>query len=68
MKTASQRDQLRRFQRLEYGAVQSAQVELVLGSHVPSESQPQPLGKPLPHANPLKTMGEPIGRTRRSGR
>src|SRR3954451_20436424 len=38
-KTASQLDKLRRFQRLEYGAVQSAQVKLVFGSHVPSESQ-----------------------------
>ena len=68
MKTASQLDKLRRFQRLEYGAVQSAQVKLVFGSHVPSESQPPPLGKPVRHANPLKTMGESIGRTRRNGR
>jgi hypothetical protein len=68
MKTASQLDKLRRFQRLEYGTVQSAQVKLVFGSHVPSESQTQPLGKPVRHANPLKTMGESIGRTRRNGR
>src|SRR3954469_2436072 len=68
VKTASQLDKLRRFQRLEYGAVQSAQVKLVFGSHVFSESQMLPRGKPLRHANSLKRMGESIGRTRRSGR
>jgi hypothetical protein len=68
VKTASQLDKLRRFQRLEYGAVQAAQVKLVFASHVFSESQTLPLGKPLRHANSLKTMGESIGHTRRSGR
>src|SRR3954468_9391283 len=46
VKTASQLDKLRRFQRLEYGAVHSGQVKLVFGSHVPSESQTPSLGKP----------------------
>ncbi len=46
MKTASQLDKLRRFQRLEYGAVHSGQVKLVFGFHVPSESQTLSLGKP----------------------
>src|SRR4051794_39091459 len=39
VKTASQLDKLRRFQRLEYGSVHSGQVKLVFGFHVPSESQ-----------------------------
>jgi hypothetical protein len=58
VKTASQLDKLRRFQRLEYGAVHSGQVKLVFGFHVPSESQTLSLGKPPRHANPLKTIGE----------
>src|SRR3954462_7514094 len=61
VKTASQLDKLRRFQRLEYGAVHSSQVKLVFGSHVPSESQTPSLGKPPRHANPLKIIGESIG-------
>jgi hypothetical protein len=46
VKTASQLDKLRRFQRLEYGAVHSGQVKLVFGFHVPSESQMLSLCKP----------------------
>jgi hypothetical protein len=61
VKTASQLDKLRRFQRLEYGAVHSGQVKLVFGFHVPSESQTLSLGKPPRHANPLKIIGESIG-------
>ena len=61
VKTASQLDKLRRFQRLEYGAVHSGQVKLVFGFHVPSESQTLSLGKPPRHANPVKIIGESIG-------
>ena len=68
MKTASQLDKLRRFQRLEYGAVHSGQVKLVFGFHVPSESQTLSLGKPSRHANPLKIIGESIGCILRSGK
>jgi hypothetical protein len=61
VKTASQLAKLRRFQRLEYGAVHSGQVKLVFGFHVPSESQTPSLGKPPRHVNPLKTIGQSIG-------